>query len=254
VYGRLEGILDSRLEPLWVRPAKYLVSGIDPIDEAVQRTLGRQLDTLLREAGLNRIEEEVRRRIDLLPENAPFPRFLNGDFTLARLCYALGRALKPKRVVETGVCYGVTSAFLLQSLEENGGGVLHSVDMPPLGKHAEHFVGKLVPEALRSRWELHRGTSKSQLPQLLQQLGEIDFFIHDSLHTYRNMRRELSMVTPYLARPALVVSDDVDGNPAFGEWVDRARPPYWTVLKQGTKSALCGMAIFCDAPKPSEVT
>ena len=250
VYGRLEGIVDSRLEPFRIPLPSYPISDTDRIDKALLNTLGVQLAPFLREPALRRIEEEVSQRINALPQNGPFSQSLNGDFHLARLCYALCRALRPANVIETGVCYGVTTAFLLQSLRESGGGILHSIDLPPLGKEADDFVGILVPEALRSRWKLQRGTSKSRLPELLRQIGEVDFFVHDSLHTYRNMQRELTMVTPFLSRPALVVSDDVEGNPAFAEWVGSVRPRYWAVLKQEAKPSLLGIALFDDR-KPS---
>ena len=43
----------------------------------------------------------------------------------------------------------------------------------------------------------------------------IDFFVHDSLHTYRNMHQEFEIVSPFLAPRAVVVADDVEGNSAF---------------------------------------
>jgi hypothetical protein len=243
-YGRLEGIADSRLERLWVKPQRYRSSSIDSIHKGLQETLGISLDEFLNEPALARIEDCVRKRLENLPDDSPFPMTLNGDFSLARLSYAACRALRPRQVVETGVCYGVTTAFLLQALQGNGTGTLHSIDLPPLGRKAHDFVGTLVPIDLRARWVLHRGTSRILLPRILKQIGAVDFFIHDSLHTCRNIRRELAIVTPYLSGPALVLSDDIDGNPAFREWVDRVRPPFWTVLEQASKSSLLGVAAF----------
>ena len=92
-----------------------------------------------------------------LPPDAPFSLFHNGDFGLGRLCYMLVRVTRPSSVVETGVCYGVTSAFLLQAIRVNGNGCLHSIDFPPFGQSGDEFVGRLVPEQLRSYWRLHRG-------------------------------------------------------------------------------------------------
>ena len=73
----------------------------------------------------------------------------NGSPALARLCYAVVRAMRPQVVVETGVCYGVTSSFTLGALEENGSGMLYSIDLPLLAKEADHYHGCLVPQHLR---------------------------------------------------------------------------------------------------------
>jgi len=246
-YGRLEGIADSRLEHFWVRSPKYRSYNLDAVAAGLHALLGVRLDQFLNEPALESIEERVRQRMQSLPDNAPFSKSLNGDFALARLCYAACRALRPQQIVETGVCYGVTTAFLLQSLQENGSGQLNSIDLPPLGKKAHDFVGVLVPDELRARWTLHRGTSRMLLPRVLKRIGSVNIFIHDSLHTWRNIRRELDAVTPYLSGPALVLSDDIDANPAFRDWVERVHPAFWSVLEQETKSSLLGIAAFPES-------
>ena len=243
-YGRLEGIADSRLEHFWVRSPKYRSYDLDAVADGLHALLGVRLNEFLYEPALENIEQSVRKRMAALPDSAPFSKSLNGDFSLARLCYAACRALRPQQIVETGVCYGVTTAFLLQSLRENGTGHLNSIDLPPLGNKAHDFVGALVPDELRPRWILHRGTSRMLLPRVLKQIGTVNIFIHDSLHTWRNIRRELDVITPYLSGPALVLSDDIDANPAFRDWVDRVHPAFWTVLEQEAKSSLLGIAAF----------
>jgi predicted O-methyltransferase YrrM len=247
-YGRIEGIADSRLERLWAKPPKYSSSSIESLHSGLRETLGLRLDEFLSEPALAVIEDSVRRRMAELPDDSPFPVSLNGDFSMARLCYGACRALRPRQVVETGVCYGVTTAFLLQALTQNGTGKLHSIDLPPLGRKARDFVGTLVPDDLRSRWVLHRGTTKALLPRVLKEIGSVEFFIHDSLHTRRNIQRELNLVTPYLSEPALVFSDDIDGNGAFRDWVDQVRPAFWSVIGQASKSSLLGIAAFPSAP------
>jgi hypothetical protein len=247
-YGRIEGIADSRLEHLWVKPPKYRPSHAASIYEGLLDTLGLRVDEFSNESALANIEEVVREAMEAIPEDAPFPRSLNGDFSLARLCYACCRALRPRHIVETGVCYGVTTAFFLQALQENGIGELHSIDLPPLGRNARDFVGTLVPTDLRARWNLHRGTSRVLLPRVLKQIGTVNFFLHDSLHTCRNIRRELEMVTPYLSGQALVLSDDIDGNRAFSEWAEKVKPPFSGIIEQSSKSSLLGIAAFPSQP------
>jgi hypothetical protein len=246
-FGRLEGVIDSRLERLWVKAPQYKADQLERVLAEVEQTLGIDLMAHFHELGLTEIQNKVREGINRLPENAPFPRFNNGDFALGRLCYALCRALRPAQVLETGVCYGVTTAFVLKAMQQNQSGMLHSIDLPPLGRQADVFVGVLVPEELRSRWQLHRGTTKSILPKLLDRIGPLNFFVHDSLHTYRNMKRELLTITPSLSRPAVVVSDDIESNPAFSEWAKGLVPAYWGAVQEDTKASLLGIAVLTSS-------
>jgi len=190
------------------------------------------------------IEAEVVKRMRSLEGIAPFTMTHNADFSLARLCYIVCRLLRPDIVVETGVAYGVTTAFILKALQINGKGNLHSVDLPPLGKNSNNFVGYLVSEELKDRWVLHRGVSKRVLPKLLPKLKKVDIFIHDSLHTYLNIKRELQLVTPYLSRPAVVIADDIQNNIAFQEWALKTKPTIWCAFQEEDKDALAGVAIF----------
>jgi predicted O-methyltransferase YrrM len=56
----------------------------------------------------------------------------NADKDLAQLCYVTCRVLRPQAVVETGVRYGISSAYILQALHIKGCGRLWTVDLPPL--------------------------------------------------------------------------------------------------------------------------
>ena len=121
--------------------------------------------------------------------------------------YLLVRCLKPEAVVETGVCYGASSAYILQALNENGRGVLYSIDLgnAPNEPPSDYFV----PRHLRDRWHLIIGDSKEKLPQLLERLGRIDLFHHDSLHTYEHMMWEYGTALPHLHPHGVLSSHDV---------------------------------------------
>ena len=167
----------------------------------------------------------------------------NGDSALAALCYAVTRALRPRKVVETGVCYGVTSSYILQAIETNGDGHLDSIDVPPLGKDPDQQVGRFIPEDLRRRWTLHKGVSARLLPPLLNRLGSIDLFVHDSLHTYRNMRDEFATAWPFLRPGGVLISDDVQNNTAFLDLVRMPDVVTSVVVEEQGKDALLGIAI-----------
>jgi predicted O-methyltransferase YrrM len=248
---RAASSIEVRLESALRPRTDYQTQAWDEVMSQINTVLKVQLASFMAEPGLQRIEETVRTRLSSIPAKAPFPSFHNGDFRVARLSYALVRALAPGSVVETGVCYGVTTSFILAALEQNGAGQLYSIDMPPLGDKANDFVGWLIPKELRARWHLYIGSSKDLLPDLLAKIRTVEVFLHDSKHTYRNIWRELRTVTPWLARRSCVVADDVEANPAFLEWVSARKPAYSAVVGQEKKNSLMGIAAFAEKPHPA---
>ena len=121
--------------------------------------------------------------------------------------YFLVRSLKPNVVVETGVCYGVSSAYILEALRQNGHGNLYSID---LGNTEDEPPNDFfVPLNVRDRWELIVGDCKEELPRLLEQLDRIDLFHHDSLHTYDHMMWEYETAFPHLGEHGVLSSHDV---------------------------------------------
>lgn len=123
------------------------------------------------------------------------------------IIYMLVRALRPSVVVETGVCYGASSAYILEALKHNKRGVLYSID---LGNGPEEPPNDFfVRPALKDAWRLIIGDSRRQLPRLLARLGRIDLFHHDSLHTYEHMMWEYETAFPYLAPGGVLSSHDV---------------------------------------------
>jgi predicted O-methyltransferase YrrM len=157
--------------------------------------------------------------------------------------YRLVRELRPKVAVETGVCNGVSTAFLLLALEDNGEGELHSVDLPEVAgeeyQEGAFWDGKggavippgkepgwMVPPALRARWHLSLGRSQDELPPLLERIGEIDFFMHDSEHSYECMSFEFRTAWEALREGGVLVADDVNVNTAWAEFAgDVGREP-----------------------------
>jgi predicted O-methyltransferase YrrM len=162
----------------------------------------------------------------------------DSDPELARAVYLAVRALRPERCVETGVARGVTTRMILEALERNGSGHLWSIDLPPLG---DEYAGQsAVAVRDRSRWTFLRGASRKLLPGLLQELGPIDLFLHDSRHTRRNMLMEFGHAWPALRRGGVLIADDVQENAAFAEFFADGR---FVVCEESTKQGLFGVAL-----------
>jgi predicted O-methyltransferase YrrM len=174
-----------------------------------------------------------------------------GDEEGIRL-YSLVRELKPAIAVETGVCNGFSTAFLLLALERNGAGELHSLDLPDVigeayepgtfweGKRGAAILpgrepGWVIPDELRGRWRLVLGRSQEKLPGLIDSLGALDFFMHDSEHSYECMRFEFETAWAALRDGGILVADDWDWNDAF---IEMARRTKRTPVTLGEKLAL----------------
>ncbi len=59
-----------------------------------------------------------------------------------------------------------------------------------------------------------------------------------------DIRRELRLVAPYLARPSIVIADDIQGNRAFAEWVAKYKPALSVAFQEEGKDVIAGFAVF----------
>lgn len=151
-----------------------------------------------------------------------------------RECYALLRKRRPETVVETGVCNGVSTLCLLLALHQNGHGTLHSIDFPFYADESlaefkrvtfdeyggaaipsDKSPGWIVPDRLEDRWSLTIGKSQRELPDVLQETGGIDVFLHDSEHSIPCMFFEYELAYEWLEPGGVLLSDDITWNDAF---------------------------------------
>jgi hypothetical protein len=146
---------------------------------------------------------------------ASFKGWNDGDAAFVRAIWCLTRHLRPRNVVETGVAHGVTSRFILEALERNRDGHLWSIDRPPMEREWQEQTGIAVVSRFQHRWSYIRGSSRRCLPGVLSQLGEIDLFVHDSLHSEGNVRFEMDRAWPALRPGGAIVVDDIDLNRGF---------------------------------------
>lgn len=177
-----------------------------------------RIDAILSEVDqLVAIEEEMRRR------HVAGGRTNYAQFRAPLDVYALVRLLGLKELVETGVSSGISSAHFLLALRANGGGTLHSIDLPtqqaarelrtdesPVSLPPGRTTGWAIPEELRSGWDLHLGPSQVLLPVVVRKLSGIDLFLHDSLHTPEHLTFELETLRPRLAPGAIVLADNTE--------------------------------------------
>jgi hypothetical protein len=244
--SRVAHIVEGRWDALHSPKGDYSPVSVAACLADLSDRLGTSLFQFAEEEPLQDLERSIAAKIDQLRNDGPFWLAHIAALSVGRLCYAACRALKPQLAIETGTAYGLTSAFILRAMQDNGCGRLISIDLPPLGRDADRHVGILIPPELRGRWHLIRGSSRRHLKHVAGTGGPIGLFVHDSLHTYRTMIAEFTTVHPVLARPSLVIADDIDGNGAFRDFVERYRPQYAAAVPQPHKGRLTGVALFAS--------
>ena len=144
-----------------------------------------------------------------------------------------------------GSLAGVTSALALGAMAQSNGevGRLWSIDLPPMmsGWHEQSKV--LVDEAAWPNWKYIRGSSRRTMTSTCASIGSIDVFVHDSLHTPQTMKYEFDKAWPFMRTGGLLISDDVEGNSAFVDFVEARRIEKWFIAPKADKAGLFGVAL-----------
>lgn len=142
----------------------------------------------------------------------------------APLLYLVVRALRPQRVVETGVGPGYSTAWILAGLEANGTGELLSLGP---GSHVGRAagvgpisVGSFVPPSLRRRWTLVLGHAEDRFTALLSPDHGTDLVFVDRGPDVERSRFELHHAWQALGPNGLLLAHHAGTNPA---WVDLCR-------------------------------
>jgi predicted O-methyltransferase YrrM len=135
--------------------------------------------------------------------------------------YGLTRWRRPAIIVESGGYLGMSAAFILKALADEGltAAKLYSLESNPDCAH-----GALIPGELRSQFVSMRGRvedfiERDELPP------RIDMFLHDSSHRYRHMLWEFRQFWKRLGDGGLLVSHDVHYNAAFAEFAAGTHAP-----------------------------
>jgi predicted O-methyltransferase YrrM len=161
----------------------------------------------------------------------------------ALFLYWLVRKLKPTTIVQTGVCNGLSSAFMMLGLVKNGPeGRLHAIDLPPVFNPADQAwtvkdkvygvvipegmsSGWMIPDAYRDRFEVWTGGARALLPKMVDKVDAIDLFYHDSDHTYGHMMFEFREAKRKLRPGGVIVADDVSWNASVWDFADQHGVP-----------------------------
>jgi len=171
---------------------------------------------------INRFFDEL--KLDAYPsKKKPYPISYTLDNKSGLFLYALCKIIQPEAVVETGVAYGLSSMYVLQALHENKKGTLYSIDSTFSPWQSKETIGSAIPDHLKDRWRFIFGSSYEELIKVLNSLKSIDIFIHDSLHTKKNMTCEFDTSWPFIRKGGFLISDDIGDNNAFYEFYTKMK-------------------------------
>ena len=133
------------------------------------------------------------------------------------LLYALVRAFRPRIAVETGANTGMASSFILKGMHDAGiaDGKLYGIEY-----NTECAIGSMIPEELRGPFVPCPGNVKGFMKEHLGP-GEIDFFLHDSMHRYKHQYGEFKHFWARLRPGGLLVSHDVNMNASFVDFISK---------------------------------
>jgi hypothetical protein len=134
------------------------------------------------------------------------------------------KILQPSIVVETGVAHGFSTYAILSSLKkqflDEDTFKLFSIDY----NSSENFkTGWVCETLLKNNWFLINGTTDDELKPLLNKLGEIDCFFHDSSHYADKQLEEYIIAWKHIKKNGVIISDDI--TKAFDIFVKKANPP-----------------------------
>jgi Methyltransferase domain len=226
---------------------QYSASEIDEAwDEHLHGLLGAPWPCPLL-AGLDDLMADVSTR--LASAGLGFGRGTYGWYSDAEisLCQAVWCTVlhrRPTAVIETGVAHGVTSRIVLEALNRNASGHLWSIDLPHPLDHALHTqTGAAVTDSCRERWTYVKGSSRQRLPGLIGEVGQLQLFIHDSLHTAKNTLFEMEQASAAMSPGGVMVVDDIKSHDGFESFAGRHRNYRTIVCPSADRIGLFGIAV-----------
>ena len=148
------------------------------------------------------------------------PIKMGGEGAISFL-YHLVKEKKFKNIIETGVAYGWSSLAILLAIKDIENALLISNDMPYIKANNEDYVGCIIPENIKSKWQLQRLPDVKGIPLALNFFNHnIDLCHYDSDKSYTGRKWSSPILWSSLKNGGLFVSDDINDNIAFKQFCE----------------------------------
>ncbi|NBP05883.1 MAG: class I SAM-dependent methyltransferase [Bacteroidetes bacterium] len=136
-----------------------------------------------------------------------------------RLLHRLIAMLQPQNCIELGTGTGITALYQASAFRHNQ--VLHTLEGAPALCEIASFNAQRIDLAYQI--EVHQGDFANTLPELLQNLQQVDYAYIDGNHTFEATTQYFLQLLPHLHTQSVLVFDDI-------YWNEEMRNA-WTFIK-----------------------
>jgi hypothetical protein len=112
-----------------------------------------------------------------------------------------------------------------------------------LGRTTSATYGTVVTDECRHRWTYLEGSSKKRLPPLVAEVGHIEVFIHDSLHTAENTLFEMEQAASAMPAGGVMLVDDIDSHVGFATFAARHAGYQTIICPSADRNGMFGIAV-----------
>lgn len=228
--------LRSKVDEAWDEHLHQLLGAPWPCPQA------QELDEVMADIGTRLAARGLR------TGRSTYGWYSDAETLLCRAVWCVAIHTRPEVVIETGVAHGVTSRVVLEALSQNDLGHLWSIDLPfPFDRGLHGDTGVAVAESCRPRWSYLEGTSSQRMPPLTAEVGHLEMFIHDSLHTASNTLFEMEQADSVMSPSGVMLIDDIGSHDAFPAFA-RRHPQYRTIIcPSADRAGIFGIAVKAAA-------
>jgi predicted O-methyltransferase YrrM len=133
--------------------------------------------------------------------NSPLGRMLDHPDHYQSLLADVIRREKPATMIETGVESGYSTEHFLVAMDDNGKGHIWSCDPAPSGFYDANPIK-------HPRFTFLKEASYTALDKIYVKTGPLDFFVHDSDHSYACQTWEYEWAWGHVRSGGIIASDD----------------------------------------------
>lgn len=225
-FQMLKRKMNKSLENTRDESTSWCINNCVSKEKALQQIIGITENTKLVDLFPNKMREAA-----INADNCPFE--MGGEGATSFL-YNLVKHSNAKHIIETGVAYGWSSLAILLAIKDTEGAKLISNDMPYINMGNDDFVGCVVPENLKSKWELQRLPDIKGIPLALKKFNNaIDICHYDSDKSYIGRMWSSPLLWDALKEGGFFVSDDINDNIAFKHFSEQVNRTPFIIEHQG---------------------
>jgi len=186
----------------------YHSSSFDAFANRINPTIWNDAKSLRK-----KIRAEYGVKVEGLPISGGVSGAVGGGGVDPAKLYFLAKVTRPGIALETGVSSGVSSRAMLEAIDENGFGQLYSSDLRVL--LPEGKTGFMVPDRLKDNWHLYDEGDDVNLPKIIAEVENIDFFHYDSVKSADSIKIVLDKLKALINADSIVMIDDIDRHSFF---------------------------------------